>query len=80
VVSLSFGFPDQNMKQNFMRFEVLTVVILEITVFWIVTLCSFVCRYQRFGDSCYFHLHGFSAPTHPVSLISILIACPFSVS
>jgi len=34
------------------------VVIFQVEVFWVVTLCSVVVRYQRFGVPCCFHLQG----------------------
>jgi hypothetical protein len=33
-----------------MRFETLTAVKMSILVFWVVTPCGLVDRYQRFGD------------------------------
>jgi hypothetical protein len=39
-------------------FGVLTAVTMKITVFWDVTPCSLVERYQCFGRTCCFHLKG----------------------
>jgi hypothetical protein len=36
-----------------MRFQVFTAVKFEF--FWIVTPCSVVVKYQRFGGHCHFH-------------------------
>jgi hypothetical protein len=41
-----------------LRFEILTAVKTEITVFCVVTPCSDVVRYRRFGGPCCFHLQG----------------------
>jgi hypothetical protein len=38
------------------RFEVLTAVIIQVEAFWIVTPCSVVVGYQRFGELCCLHL------------------------
>jgi hypothetical protein len=37
-------------KSNDLRFEVLTAVKMSMLVFWVVTLCGLVGRYQRFGE------------------------------
>jgi len=34
------------------RFVVFTAVKIHVEVFWVVTPCSFVVGYQRFGRSC----------------------------
>jgi hypothetical protein len=39
-------------------FEVFTTVKIRIEVFWVVTLCSVVVGYQRFGGPCCLHLQG----------------------
>jgi hypothetical protein len=39
-----------------MTFEVLTAVKMWIMVLWVMTPCSLVDGYQRFGESCRFHL------------------------
>jgi hypothetical protein len=31
--------------------------VLQIMAFWVVTLCTVVVGYQRFGGPCYLHLH-----------------------
>jgi hypothetical protein len=43
-----------------MRFEVLTAVKMLMLVFWIVTPCGLVGRYQRFGGTYCLHLQVFS--------------------
>lgn len=43
-------------RANLHRFEVLTVVNIMITVFWGLTLCCVVDRYQHFGRIGYVHL------------------------
>jgi hypothetical protein len=40
------------------RFEVFKAVKVLVMVFWIVTPCSVVVGYQRFGRPCCFHLQG----------------------
>jgi hypothetical protein len=40
------------------RFEVFTVVKIQIKVFWIVMPCSFVVGYQCFGGPFCLHLHS----------------------
>jgi len=35
-----------------------TAVTIRITVFWVVTPCSVVERYQRFGGTCCIHFHS----------------------
>jgi len=42
---------------TFVRFEVLTVVCINLTVFPVV-LCSLVDRYKYLGGKCFFHLLG----------------------
>jgi hypothetical protein len=39
-----------------MRFEVLTTVNFPMLVFWIVTPCGLIGRYQRFGETYCLHL------------------------
>jgi hypothetical protein len=34
------------------RFEAFTAVIFQLEVFWVVTPCSVVVGYQRFGGPC----------------------------
>jgi hypothetical protein len=41
-----------------MRFDVLTAVKMLMFVFWVVTPCGFVGRYQRIGETYYLHLQG----------------------
>jgi hypothetical protein len=41
-----------------MKFEVLTVVNINITVIWVVTPQSLVDRYKFFGAACCLHLQG----------------------
>jgi len=31
---------------------------IQVEVFWVVTPCSVVVGYQRFGEPCCLHLHG----------------------
>jgi hypothetical protein len=45
-------------KLNYMRSEVLTTVKMSILVFWVVTPCGLIGRYQRFGGIYYLHLQG----------------------
>jgi hypothetical protein len=40
------------------RLEVLEVVAINITIFCDVTSCILIDCYQRFWDTCYFHLQG----------------------
>jgi len=42
----------------FLRFEVFTVVTIQVEVFCVVTQCSVMAGYQRFGGSCCLHLQG----------------------
>jgi len=37
-------------------FEVFTAVKIQVEVFWVVTSCSVVVGYQRFGEPCCLHL------------------------
>jgi len=39
-------------------FEVFTTVKIQVEVFWVVSPCSVVIGYQRFGDPWYLHLQG----------------------
>jgi hypothetical protein len=49
-------FTTQVFKDPFnIRFEVLTVLSIEITVFWDMMPCSLVCTYHCFGGTCFFH-------------------------
>jgi hypothetical protein len=34
-----------------------TSIMFQVEVFWVVTPCNVVLSYQRFRDSCCFHLH-----------------------
>jgi len=34
------------------------VVIFQVEVFWVVTVCNVVVGYQRFGCPCCLHLHS----------------------
>jgi hypothetical protein len=43
-------------KEN--SFEAFTAVMFQVEVFWVVTLCSYMVGYQRFGGPCCFHLQG----------------------
>jgi len=35
-----------------------TSSVLRVEVFWVVTQCSVVVGYQRFGGPCFLHLQG----------------------
>jgi len=39
-------------------FEAFTAVMLLVGVFWVMTQCSVVVGYQRFGGPCCLHLQG----------------------
>jgi hypothetical protein len=54
VSNLIFTF--KTVKYSRMRFEVLTAVKMSILVFWVVTQCGLVGRYQRFGGTYCLHL------------------------
>jgi len=41
-----------------MRFEVFTVMTIQVVVFWVVTPSSDAVGYQRFGKPCSFRLQG----------------------
>jgi hypothetical protein len=43
---------------KYMRFEVLTAAKMLMLFFWIVTPCTLVGRYQRFGETYCLHLQG----------------------
>jgi hypothetical protein len=45
-------------KQTGVRFAVSTAVKIQVEVFWVMTLCSVVVGYQRFGGPNCFHLQG----------------------
>jgi hypothetical protein len=38
------------------RFEIFTAMKIQIVIFWVVTPCSNMVGYQRFGGPCCFHL------------------------
>jgi hypothetical protein len=38
--------------------EIFTSLKIEVEVFWVLTSCSVVVGYQRFGGSCRLHLQG----------------------
>jgi hypothetical protein len=40
------------------RYEVLTAVRISMLVFWVITPCALVARYQHFGETCCLHLQG----------------------
>jgi len=40
------------------RLEVLTAINTQVVVLWVVTPCSYVVGYQRFGEPLCLHLHG----------------------
>jgi hypothetical protein len=46
------------------RSEVLTAVKMSILVFWVVTPCGLVGRYQRFGRAYYLCLQGRVSPSY----------------
>jgi hypothetical protein len=43
---------NENLNESF---ELLTVMKIQIEVFWVVITCSVVVGYHRFGGSCWFH-------------------------
>jgi hypothetical protein len=43
-------------RQIFARFEVFTVMKMQVVVFCVVRPCSVVVGYQRFGGPCCLHL------------------------
>jgi len=40
------------------RFEIFTTMNIQVNIFWVITPCSFVVGYQRFGGLCCLHLQG----------------------
>jgi hypothetical protein len=52
------GELDKKLKGEYLRFEVLTALIMMITVFWYVRYCKLVDRYQCFARTCCFNLQG----------------------
>jgi hypothetical protein len=42
-----------------MRFEVFTAMKMPMLIFWVVTPCELVGRYQRFGGTYCLHLEGY---------------------
>jgi hypothetical protein len=40
------------------RFEVFTVVMIQVEVFWFVTLCSIAVGFQYFGRPCCLHIQN----------------------
>jgi hypothetical protein len=58
--------------KHFAIFEVFTVVMIQIEVFWVVTPYSDVVGYRRFGRLCCLHHHFIpeDRDTKPVLMIS----------
>jgi len=44
--------------QSILSFEALTVVMLQVKVFWVVMPCNVLVGYQRFRGPCCLHLKG----------------------
>jgi len=42
----------QTVNLPYARFEVFTAVKIQVEIFWVVTQCSVVAGYQRFGGPC----------------------------
>jgi hypothetical protein len=45
-------------SKQLIRFEVFTTIEIQVQFFWVVTPCSVVVGYQRFGGPCCLHLQG----------------------
>jgi hypothetical protein len=45
-------------KKSYVRFEVLTVVVMTRSIIWDVTPCSPLKVIRRFGGACHLHLQG----------------------
>jgi hypothetical protein len=54
-----------------MRFEVFTAVKIWIVVVLVMTPCSVVGGYQRFGGTCFLHFQGRSTSTHFCDVVNI---------
>jgi len=52
------GYKKSKDWRNEARFEVFAVVKIQVEVFWVVTSCSDVVRYHRFGGFYCLHLQG----------------------
>jgi hypothetical protein len=57
-ISLNERGAKDNLYQIPLRSEVLTEATVYITVFWDVTQCSLIYRYQNFGGTCCCRLQG----------------------
>jgi hypothetical protein len=56
-----------------MELEVFTAVKISIVVFWVVTPCSIVGGYMRFGGTCLLHPEG----RFTTLVITVRIKCAF---
>jgi hypothetical protein len=55
-----------------MRFEVLMTVKMLMLVYWVLTLCGPVGRYQRFGGTYCLHLHSIIAQKTNIYIICVV--------
>jgi hypothetical protein len=54
-----------------MRFEILKAVRMSVLLFWVLTLCRFAGRYQRFGET----LYSSSMKTQKNDVIFVIVWC-----
>jgi hypothetical protein len=50
--------PDEEQRQNYVGFEVLTAVVMKSTIFWDITPCISMKVNRRFGGTYRLHLQG----------------------
>jgi hypothetical protein len=60
----------KKMNAHYIGFEVLTAVVMNITIFWDITACGPLRVNRRFGTAYRLHLHG-----RKISRAAVLATC-----
>jgi len=62
-------FSGFNIQIEFARLQIFTAIKIQVSLFWIVTRCSDVVGYERFGGPFRLHLHPLGSDLNQRSVL-----------